>query len=533
MVDKSKSTTPTNESTESIPPAVVPVGSQPMVRDYWPHFNRRANTIAILIQLAIVSAISLALVAGGIHPTSSVFIVTIIVIGALTITLNLMLVKVLLKPLRDVSAALTHISGEPTDVTPPNPNAEQFEGSRFKPLLDLIYKLASSEATAKSISAPASGSEPALSAAFDRAKASVVTMSGDGTITYASKAAPVTTDSDGNRSLELVFDVDQSIDQWREASVDRLVKAHQSWRRIPNRLASDPKRRFYDVQASYEQGNDTEIILIFIDQTATYQPEEDQLDFISFAAHELRGPVTVIRGYLDVLAQEIGDEIGPTHRALVDRLTVSANRLSTYINNILNASKYDRRHLKIHIAERRLSDIYHSIADDMALRASTQNRLLSVSIPDDLPTIAADSSSLSEVLANLIDNALKYSHEGGAVQVVASASDSFVKVAVTDYGIGMPSSVLSNLFHKFYRSHRSRETVAGTGIGLYICKAIIESHGGIIEVKSEVGKGSVFTFTLPIYATVADKLAKAGHTNDALIRTSSGGWIKNHAKIRG
>ncbi len=169
----------------------------------------------------------------------------------------------------------------------------------------------------------------------------------------------------------------------------------------------------------------------------------------------------------------------------------------------------------------------------MRLRAASQNRLLSVEFSKDLPTIAADRGSISEVLSNLIDNALKYSNEGGLVQVSAKVAQDSVKIAVTDNGIGMPGNVVSNLFHKFYRSHRSRETVAGTGIGLYICKAIVESHGGKIEVRSIDGEGSTFEFSLPIYSTVAEKLKADNNSNESLINRDAGGWIKNHSMFRG
>jgi len=156
---------------------------------------------------------------------------------------------------------------------------------------------------------------------------------------------------------------------------------------------------------------------------------------------------------------------------------------------------------------------------------------LSVNIPDGLPTIAGDPASLSEVFGNLIDNAIKYSNEGGAINVTAASKGDMVEIAIEDHGIGMPASVIGNLFQKFYRSHRSRETVAGTGIGLYISKAIIESHGGNISVRSEDGRGSVFTVVLPTYASVAAKL-KSGDNNLGMI-DQGGGWIKNHAMYRG
>ena len=171
--------------------------------------------------------------------------------------------------------------------------------------------------------------------------------------------------------------------------------------------------------------------------------------FIAFAAHELRGPITVIRGYLDILEQELHDRLRDDEPQLFNRLTVSANRLSSYINNILNVSKFDRHHLYVHLREDTLEAIYATIADDMQLRASAQHRMLNVSIPSDLPTVAADRGSIGEVISNLIDNAIKYSFEGGVVQVSAVQKGEFVEVSVSDNGVGMPAGVIKNLFRKF------------------------------------------------------------------------------------
>jgi signal transduction histidine kinase len=168
----------------------------------------------------------------------------------------------------------------------------------------------------------------------------------------------------------------------------------------------------------------------------------------------------------------------------------------------------------------------------MDLRARAQNRLLSVEIPVGLPSVAADRASISEVMGNLIDNAIKYSNEGGAINVTAAIKGDMVEVSVEDHGIGMPGNVVSQLFQKFYRSHHSRETVAGTGIGLYISKGIVESHGGTISVRSEEGRGSTFTFALPIYATVAAKLQSGDNSNEGMIEHGNG-WIKNHSMYRG
>jgi signal transduction histidine kinase len=313
---------------------------------------------------------------------------------------------------------------------------------------------------------------------------------------------------------------------------EHAVHAEHTWTRVADRLPEEEGRRFFDVIASYDKGSPHETVLTLVDRTSTYDISEQDLDFIAFAAHELRGPITVIRGYLDVLEEELDAVLAPDQHELFRRLTVSANRLSGYINNILNTSRYDRRHLKVHLAEDSLAGIYDTIKDDMELRAHAQNRLLNVAIPTDLPTIAADRASISEVMGNLIDNAIKYSNEGGAINVTAAVHGDFVEVSIEDHGIGMPGNVVSNLFQKFYRSHRSRETVAGTGIGLYISKGIIESHGGTIVVRSEEGKGSTFIASLPIYSTVAAKLATGDNSNEGLIEHGNG-WIKNHSMYRG
>jgi len=186
-----------------------------------------------------------------------------------------------------------------------------------------------------------------------------------------------------------------------------------------------------------------------IDRTQIYAEDEENLDFISFAAHELRGPITVIKGYVDILQDELADVLQGDQVELFRRLAVSSSRLSGYIDNILNTSRYDRRHLKMNLVEDTVKNVYAMIEDDMQLRASSQGRVLSIQFPEDLPTIAADRASLSEVLGNLIDNAIKYSYEGGVINVTAKVNGDFVEVAVQDNGIGMPESVVSNLFQNF------------------------------------------------------------------------------------
>lgn len=505
-----------------------------MVREYWPRFIKQSIFLIILMQIAATLAIGCALIMTGVTTISVVFWITLLAILATNIGVNILLFNQLLTPLKDLTSALTHISGEPSLVTPPNPNARHFERDGFKPLLQLVYELAADERR-EDEPEPRSGTSPLadLATALNNTQAGFIVLDAAGDVVYANKNVPIRTDPEGKTTIELLTDDDFNLVQWLKECEEKAVHTERTWQRVANKVTGEEGRKIYDIVASYNKGSSAQVVLTLFDRTTLYMPEDEDLDFIAFAAHELRGPITVIRGYLDVLGDELGPHIDENQSELLKRLVVSANRLSSYVNNILNASRYDRRHLKVHLREDSITDIYDSISDDMQLRAASQNRMLSVNFPDDLPTVAADAASVSEVLSNLIDNAIKYSNEGGAVSVTAAAQGDFVKVSVEDQGIGMPGSVVSNLFHKFYRSHRSRETVAGTGIGLYICKAIVESHGGKVSVRSIEGQGSTFDFSLPIYSTVAEKLQADNNSNEGLIKTTESGWIKNHAMYRG
>jgi signal transduction histidine kinase len=440
-----------------------------------------------------------------------------------------------LEPLEALTRAITYISKQASDVTPPNLNGTRHEKTGLKLMVDTVYNLASADASKplEEVVTTASGDSVEAAKVLEAVPVGIIALDASGAIIYANSAAPISVDTTGNKSVNLVFlDDNNSLFKWLDDNAESAVNATKIWPRIADSIPGESdNRKLYDVVATYRKAGEggIETVIVTVDRTSTYLVDEEDTDFIALAAHELRGPITIIRGYIDVLGQDLKGVIQGDQQELLDRLDVSASRLSSYVSNILNVARYDRRHLKLHLVEDRFSNVYAAIADDLQLRARTQNRLLSVNIPETLPTIAADRNSLSEVLANLVDNAIKYSNEGGHVDVSAAVDGDFVRCSVTDNGIGIPSSVVGSLFTKFYRSHRSRQDVSGTGLGLYISKGIIESHGGKIGVSSKEGEGSTFTFSIPIYSTVADKLLAGNET----VMKSASGWIKNHATFRG
>lgn len=510
-----------------------PLAPVPTIAMYTAALKRQVLPVVLLMGVATGTSATALLSFSGLSAYNELTTWLIgLAVGCIAIICSFLALLLVVLPFSVILRAIAHVSGEPIAGTVPNPNDKKYVSSGLSTAIKTIYAFDTSKSAQKRSGSALDSSEKysQLSSSINRMHGAIMALDSTGAIAYASRAAPTQT-VNGALQPKLLFHGSDSLEQWLESCRETAVKAEYLWQRIPDRPSDAEGQRIFDVYASYEKGADYETVLTLVDMTSRYQEDEENLNFIAFAAHELRGPITVIRGYIDVLQDELGDMLANDQQELFHRLSVSANRLSSYISNILNTSRYDQRHLSVSLLPDTFSGIYSTIGDDMSLRASSQNRMLSVSIPADLPQIAADRGSLSEVIGNLIDNAIKYSNEGGVIEVSAAQNGDFVDLTVTDYGIGMSGNVVKNLFQKFYRSHRSRETVAGSGIGLYISKAIVESHGGTISVRSTEGRGSIFTASIPTYASVADKLALDGNNQNLI--SQGKGWIKNHSMYRG
>lgn len=501
------------------------------IHEFFKAYHRKATVIFITLQIGgALLAGGLAWMAWhafGLGPIPT-FIIGMLAGVAANIIVALLVLQISSEPLRVVTQAVAHVSNDPVVTPPPEINIGRYEHSGLKAVVQAIYELA--------INMPKTTADSGTPSDFfkvltDGMPCGIIAMDANGAIVYANAMAPATPTPDGDKTISLIFEQNDDLAKWLADCQANKVRDDHLWLRVADKPPGEEGRRIFDVMGHYQKNAQAgiEVLLVAFNRTAAYAPDQDDMDFIALAAHELRGPITVIRGYLDVLTDELGSKLDADQHVLLERLQVSAERLSGYINNILNVSRYDRSRFTMHPQEDNVLDIFKSLIPDLALRARTQRRKLSFQIPQDLPTIAADRTSLSEVVINLIDNAIKYSHEDGEITIGASLKENFVEITVTDNGIGMPESVVGNLFNKFYRSHRSREAVGGTGLGLYICKAIVEGHGGTIWVRSKEGQGTTFGFTLPVYASVARSLAN-GDNKD--ITQRSEGWIKNHAMYR-
>lgn len=332
--------------------------------------------------------------------------------------------------------------------------------------------------------------------------------------------------------LPLEFQSDETLDSWLAFSKDNKIKNDSFWERV-SLVRTDTTRHIFDVVAHYSKDDaaGAETILVLNERTEEYVADETELDFVAVAAHELRGPITIIRGYLDVFEDEMKDTFTVEQLGLLEKTVISAEQLSDTVNNILNIARIDQEHMSLHLRETNWLEVINEAYENLSLRAKVHGRVLKLSIPEGLPAIAVDRASIMEVISNLVDNAIKYSPEGGEVIIGVKQDGDFISTTVTDQGVGIPKSVIGNLFKKFYRSHRTKQAVTGTGLGLYISKVIVDSHGGNIWVRSTEGKGSTFGFEIPTYESVAEALKKRDNDGQG-IKRSSHGWIKNHSMRR-
>lgn len=226
--------------------------------------------------------------------------------------------------------------------------------------------------------------------------------------------------------------------------------------------------------------------------------EVDRLkeEFMANITHELRSPTSSIVGFSDMLLSGTAGQLSPKQEEWTETIKKSAQRLGGMINNILDIAKLESGMMQFAPEPVRAGD---AVQDAIALfqPLAAQGKVeLSAKIPEDVPDALVDPDSLEQVLINLLGNAVKFTPENGKVAVeVKDQKDGFIAVSVSDTGPGIPQEALPKLFTKFFQAHQIK--TKGTGLGLVICKGIIESQRGKIRVASEQGKGATFTFTLP------------------------------------
>ena len=250
-----------------------------------------------------------------------------------------------------------------------------------------------------------------------------------------------------------------------------------------------------------EQANFLGVVSVIRDITRDVEVDRLKSEFVSTVSHELRTPMTSIKGYADLLLMGAAGPVPDPQAHFLEIIKNNADRLSLLVNDLLDIARIDQGRVKLSLSLVSVWDVIEDVLKHLRGRIKDQGKQINVveHKPDRLPQVVADYDRVTQIITNLVDNAFQYTPEGGTVSLSAALLDKEVRVDVSDTGIGIEPASLERVFERFYRGENPvvMET-PGTGLGLAIVKNLVEMHGGRIWVESEVGKGSTFSFTLPL-----------------------------------
>ncbi len=312
-----------------------------------------------------------------------------------------------------------------------------------------------------------------------------------------------------NPALTRAFGLDASgaqgrqfLEVLRHNQLDQVVRAVLADQkgRVEEVRTFSPEERIFEAQVAplYESERFSGALVVLHDITRIRRLEQVRRDFVANVSHELRTPLASIKGFAETL--EMGAISDPKNAVeFVNSISKQADRMTALVEDLLDLAAIESGERVPLIEPVAMKDLLEDVVAGLKPLAGRRNLELRSDIAAGLPAAAGDRNQLRQVFVNLLENALKFTQAGSVVVTAAVAGDRLM-ASVTDTGVGIPAQDLDRIFERFYRvdKARSRE-MGGTGLGLSIVKHLVETHGGSVRVESSVGRGSVFTVSLPIY----------------------------------
>jgi len=228
--------------------------------------------------------------------------------------------------------------------------------------------------------------------------------------------------------------------------------------------------------------------------------DEEKSAFMNMAAHDLRAPLTIIRGYADMVLSGLTGPLGENTTEALKIVQDRSRAMTRLIDNLLDVEKIESGDVALQLEQVDLALLVEQTGENFKPLAEEKNQALAWHVLAGLPPVRADQDRLAQVLDNLVSNALKFTPAGGQITIEVLVQDTDVLTKVQDTGPGISEADQAQLFQRFFRSDDARKKgISGTGLGLSITQAIIEQHGGRIYCQSQIGQGSTFGFTWPIH----------------------------------
>jgi two-component system, OmpR family, phosphate regulon sensor histidine kinase PhoR len=247
-----------------------------------------------------------------------------------------------------------------------------------------------------------------------------------------------------------------------------------------------------------ETGDNRNCMVILQDLTRIHRLETVRRDFVSNISHELRTPIASLKALIETLRVAALDD-PPAVQRFLNRAEEEVDALTQLVQELLELSRIESGKVPLRLKPTAVEEVVLLPVERLRAQAERNNLTLTMDIPLDLPPVLADASRIQQVIGNLVHNAVKFTPEGGMVEVQARLNEggTAVVLAVIDTGVGIPTADLTRIFERFYKADRARSG-GGTGLGLAISRHLVKAHGGQLEVKSKEGKGSTFYFSLPL-----------------------------------
>lgn len=241
---------------------------------------------------------------------------------------------------------------------------------------------------------------------------------------------------------------------------------------------------------------------------ALQDANRSKTEFVSFVSHELKNPMTSIRGYTDLLRSGQVGPLNDMQEQFLSTVRSNVDRMTRLVSDLADVARIEAGNLRLDMEPTSVVSVVEETLRGLQAQIEAKGQTLQIAVEDDLPEIYADHTRMVQVLTNLLSNAHKYTPEGGRIEVGASleapgngdasARQAVVHHWVRDTGIGMSPEELEQLFTKFFRTQQAKDMAPGTGLGLNITKSLVEQHGGRVWVETRMGAGSVFHFTIPV-----------------------------------